>query len=56
MTTKEKKIIEKIAKESLQLDTLEERLKDELDFHEHAVWSIKEALERAYFAGKKAKK
>lgn len=43
-----------IARETLGLETLEARNMDSLDFHEHAVWSIKEALERAYEAGRKA--
>lgn len=50
MTTR-KNIIDRIAREALGLDTLESRRMDSLDFHEHAVWSIQEALERAYEAG-----
>lgn len=46
--------INRIAREVLGLETLEARNMDSLDFHEHAVWSIKEALERAYEAGRKA--
>lgn len=46
--------INRIAREALSLETLEARNMDSLDFHEHAVWSIKEALERAYEAGRKA--
>ena len=46
--------INRIAREVLDLETLDERKSDRLDFHEHAVWSIKEALERAYEAGRKA--
>ena len=44
-----------IAKEVLFLETLETRKWDTHDFHEHVVWSIKEALEKAYQAGKEAK-
>jgi hypothetical protein len=47
-------IIDRIAHEALGLETLEARNMDSLDFHEHAVWSIKEALERAYEAGRKS--
>lgn len=47
-------IINRIARETLGLETLEARNMDSLDFHEHAVWSIKEALERAYEAGRKS--
>ena len=46
--------IKRIAREVLDLETLESRRMDSLDFHEHAVWSIKDALERAYEAGRKA--
>nr|WP_261340799.1 hypothetical protein [Sedimentisphaera cyanobacteriorum] len=38
----------------LFLETLETRNWDTHDFHEHAVWSIKEALEKAYQAGKES--
>jgi len=37
------------------LETLKTRKLDTHDFHEHAVWSIKEALEKAYQAGKDVK-
>jgi hypothetical protein len=40
-----------IAAEYLNLETLETRNSDSLDFSEHAVWSIKAALEAAYKAG-----
>jgi phosphopantetheinyl transferase (holo-ACP synthase) len=49
------KIIAKIAKEELFLETLETRRSGE-DFHEHAVWCIKEALVKAYQAGLEAGK
>lgn len=48
-----KKQLEKIAAKSLDLETLETRSSDSLDFHDTAVWQIKEALEAAYQAGKK---
>ncbi len=44
----------KIAKEILDLETLEARNMDGLDFHELSVWEIREALEAAYNAGRKA--
>ncbi len=47
-------IINRIAREALGLETLDARNMDSLDFHEHAVWSVKESLERAYEAGRKA--
>lgn len=43
-----------IAKEILGLETLETRNSDSLDFREHAVWTLKAALEAAYEAGRKA--
>lgn len=48
------KELNKIAKEVLGLSTLEARNSDSLDFKEQAVWNIKEALERAYEAGRKS--
>ena len=44
----------KIAKEILDLETLETRNMDSLDFHELSVWEIREALEAAYNEGRKA--
>jgi hypothetical protein len=46
--------INRIAREVLGLETLEARNMDSLDFHDLSVWSIKESLERAYEAGRKA--
>ena len=46
-----KKTIDRIARDILGLETLETRKWDSLDFHDLAVWSIKEALEAAYVAG-----
>jgi len=43
-----------IAKEHLDLETLETRRSDSLDFREQAVWCIKTALEAAYEAGRQA--
>ena len=40
-----------IAEEYLNVETLEERKMDSLDFYEVGVWNIKEALEAAYEAG-----
>ena len=47
------KILTKIAKEELFLDTLETRKCGD-DFREQAVWCIKEALTKAYQAGLEA--
>jgi len=46
--------INRIAREALGLETLEARKMDSLDFHDLAVWTVKDALERAYEAGRKA--
>ena len=45
--------LEKIALECLDIETLEQRYSDELDFYDVSVWGIKEALTRAYELGKK---
>ena len=41
-----------IANRVLNIPTLENQNSDSLDFKEHAVWNIKEALEQAYKAGR----
>lgn len=63
MATKAQKIkrakdaqLERIANTYLDLETLETRKSDSLDFHDLAVWNIKEALEAAFEAGKLAAK
>ena len=40
-----------IAKKHLSIETLETRNSDSLDFHDVAVWAIKDALQEAYEAG-----
>jgi hypothetical protein len=50
-----KDIIEKIARDTLSLNTLETRNSDRLDFRDQAVWCIKAALEEAYKAGYEAR-
>ena len=45
-------LLTKIAKKHLNLETLETRNSDSLDFHDVAVWAIKDALQEAYEAGK----
>ena len=52
MKTTKNKTIADIAAKHLGLDTLGTRNSDSLDFSDQAVWSIKEALEAAYKAGK----
>ena len=43
--------LDRIAREILRLETLETRRRDRLDFHDLAVWQIKDALQAAYKAG-----
>jgi hypothetical protein len=40
-----------IAQKHLRIDTLETRHSDRLDFHDVAVWCIRDALEAAFKAG-----
>jgi len=53
MTTTNK-ILESIAQKHLDIETLQTRKSDSLDFHDIAVWNIKEALEAAFKAGAQA--
>ncbi len=46
--------LERIAMENLGIETLETRKSDRLDFHDLAVWTMKDALVAAYNAGRKA--
>jgi len=48
-------VIENIAKRVLTIPTLRTRRRDSLDFHDVAVWNIKEALIKAYDAGRKSR-
>jgi hypothetical protein len=50
-----KDTIERIAREILGLDTLEVRNRDRLDFHELGVCQIRDALDAAFEAGRKAR-
>jgi len=51
MTTAENTLAT-IAKEQMQIETLETRKHDALDFHTVAVWEVKSALQAAYDAGR----
>lgn len=44
-------ILTLIAQKHLNIETLETRHGDSLDFHDTAVWCIKDALEAAFMAG-----
>ncbi|MCC3172174.1 DUF6900 domain-containing protein [Streptococcus sanguinis] len=50
-----KEQLEQIAKQYLNVPTLERRNTDSLDFHEVSVWSLQAALEAAYQAGQENK-
>ena len=50
-----KEQLEQIAKQYLNVPTLERRNTDSLDFHEVSIWSLKAALEAAYQAGRENK-
>ena len=54
-TPEEAAVLLDIAKRHLRLETLDERRMDSLDFHEHGVLSIRDALEAAYRAGQASK-
>lgn len=43
-----------IAKKHLDIETLDTRHSDGLDFHDIAVWCIKDALQAAFEAGKQS--
>jgi hypothetical protein len=47
-------LLTEIARKHLNIETLEERKSDSLDFHDCAVWTIHSALEEAYQAGLRA--
>jgi hypothetical protein len=48
--------LEIIAKEELNVATLDIRNSDEFDFYDVSIWSIKKALERAYQLGVNSKR
>ncbi|MBV1864914.1 MAG: hypothetical protein KUG74_10815 [Rhodobacteraceae bacterium] len=45
-------LLNKLAIEYLEIETMEIRNSDRLDFYDVSVWSVKSALEAAYYAGK----
>jgi hypothetical protein len=49
--TKLDEAIEAIARNILEIETLAERKRDALDFHEVSVWGLKDALLAAYELG-----
>jgi hypothetical protein len=47
-------VIAEIAKQMLCIETLETRNSDSLDFHDLAIWSVREALVAACEAGRQS--
>ena len=47
-------LILEIAQRRFFIETLETRNRDRLDFHDVAVWAIRDALEEAFEAGRRA--
>jgi len=45
-------VLANIAKKTLNISTLETRNRDSLDFYDVSVWSVRDALETAYLAGR----
>ena len=54
MANEMQQTIERIAREVLNVATLETRGRDQLDFHDLSVWQLRQALEHAYEAGRAA--
>ncbi|HGL5075209.1 MULTISPECIES: DUF6900 domain-containing protein [Pseudomonadota] len=44
-------LLTQIAQQHLRIETLETRKSDSLDFHDLAVWCLRDALEAAFKAG-----
>ena len=44
-------MLTKIANDVLNIDSLETQNSDDLDFHNVAVWEVKQALEKAFVLG-----
>lgn len=51
-TTSRDESLEQIAARDLHIERLDTQNSDALDFHECAVWALKQALEAAYAAGR----
>jgi hypothetical protein len=54
MNAQTQKTLATIAQKVLGIETLDTQKSDRLDFHEIAVWNVKEALEAAYRAGQES--
>lgn len=55
LTPMEQEALDAIGEQVFDTETLETRLADDKDFHDVSVWSIREALKRAYLLGKEAR-
>ena len=55
-TQKTDALLLEIAKKHFGIETLERRYRDQLDFHDVAVWCMKSALQEAYEAGQQSTK
>lgn len=51
LTVRQRQALSRLALECLDIETLEERGRDRLDFKEVSVWCLREALARAFLAG-----
>ena len=49
--SKFEQLLTQIAQNKLSIETLETRKSDSLDFHDVAVWCLRDALEAAFNAG-----
>ena len=47
--------IQRIAQNTLRIETLETRNSDQLDFHDISVWMLRAALEEAFQSGRNSK-
>lgn len=56
MNKQQNELFTQIAQQHLNIETLEERKSDSLDFHDVGVLNVKAALEAAFEAGKAAAK
>mgnify|MGYP000608995429 CR=1 FL=1 len=55
LSDEEREALTLLAKQRMGFETLEERGRDRLDFKDVAVWTVRDALARAFLAGVKAK-
>jgi len=53
-TARRDALLFEIAERQFRLETLETRNRDRLDFHDVAVWAIRDALAEAFEAGRRA--